>query len=110
MAYRLTFLAILLCYCGAAAAHGPLRCKGKIIDTGATVAEVLALCGSPETRIVQEVPIRAGVASGFSRLIGLTTTEQWIYDRGWGRFPAVLTIDNGKIQRIDYLPYRSGDE
>jgi hypothetical protein len=72
------------------------------------MVEVLTLCGPPATRISQQAQVRARVASGFSRHIGLTTTEQWVYDRGWGRFPAVLTLDNGKVQRIDYLPYRSG--
>jgi hypothetical protein len=107
--YRLILLAIMLCYAGAAEAYGSLRCKGKIIDPGATMAEVVALCGPPSTRIISQVPARARVATGFSRFIGFTTTEQWVYDRGWGKFPAVLTFHDGKILRIDYLPYRSGD-
>ncbi len=72
------------------------------------MAQVLAKCGSPKTRIIEEVPVRARVASGFSRFIGFTTTEQWVYDRGWGRFPAVLKFHDDKLRRIDYLPYRSG--
>jgi len=85
-----------------------LRCQGKIIDPGATMAQILTMCGSPKTRIIEEVPVRARVASGFSRFIGFTTTEQWVYDRGWGRFPAVLNFHDGKLRRIEYLPYRSG--
>ncbi len=108
MIYRLTVLALMLCYCGAADAYGSLRCQGKIIDPGATMAQVLAMCGSPKTRIIEEIPVRARVASGFSRFIGYTTTEQWFYDRGWGRFPAVLEFHDGKLRRIEYLPYRSG--
>ncbi len=108
MIYRLAILALMLCYCGAADAYGSLRCQGKIIDPGVTMAQVLAMCGSPKTRIIEEVPVRARVASGFSRFIGFTTTEQWVYDRGWGRFPAVLKFHDGKLRRIDYLPYRSG--
>ena len=104
----MTVLALMLCYCGAADAYGPLRCQGKIIDPGATMAQILAMCGSPKTRIIEEVPVRARVASGFSRFIGFTTTEQWVYDRGWGRFPAVLKFHDGKLRRIEYLPYRSG--
>ncbi|MCH8307674.1 MAG: DUF2845 domain-containing protein [Proteobacteria bacterium] len=108
MIYRLTILALMLCYCGAADAYGSLRCQGKIIDPGVTMAQILAMCGSPKTRIIEEIPVRARVASGFSRFIGYTTTEQWVYDRGWGRFPAVLKFQDGKLQRIDYLSYRSG--
>jgi len=98
----------MLCYCGAADAYGSLRCQGKIIDPGATMAQVLTMCGSPKTRIIEEVPVRTRVASGFSRFIGITLTEQWVYDRGWGKFPAVLWFQDGNVQRIEYLPYRSG--
>jgi len=72
------------------------------------MAQVLAMCGSPKTRFIEEVPVRARVASGFSRFIGITLTEQWVYDRGWGKFPAVLWFQDGKLKRIEYLPYRSG--
>ena len=45
--------------------------------------------------------------NGSSRIVGLTLSEQWIYDRGWGRFPAVLFFLDGTLRRIDYLPHRS---
>ena len=98
----------MLGYCGAADAYGSLRCQGKIIDPGVTMAQVLEMCGSPKTRIIEEVPVRTRVASVFSRFVGITTTEQWVYDRGWGRFPAVLWFQDGNLKRIEYLPYRSG--
>ncbi len=72
------------------------------------MAQVLTMCGPPKTQIIEEVPVRTRVASGFSRFIGITLTEQWVYDRGWGKFPAVLWFQDGKVQRIEYLPYRSG--
>lgn len=109
MFYRLAAIAILLICGGAADAHGTFRCEGQIIDAGTTKAEVLGLCGRPSARIVDKVPVRAGNVGGFSRLIGYTADEQWVYDRGYGKFPAVLNFFNGRIQRIDYLPYRSGD-
>lgn len=108
--YRTIVLAILLTYAGVAEAHGSLRCKGRIIDVGNSVAEVVSLCGEPAERIITQVPVRAGVMKGFTRFAGFALTEQWIYNRGWGKFPAVLYFDNGKIQRIEYLRYRSGKE
>lgn len=107
--YTTTVLAILMSNGTDAEASGTLRCKGQIVDVGDPVASVLALCGEPEARIVNEVPIRAGSRTRFTRYIGCTTAEQWIYDRGWGKFPAVLHVDAGTIRRIDYLPRRSGD-
>ena len=108
MSGRLTVLALLLCYCGTADAYGSLRCKGKFIRPGATMAQVLALCGPPRNQIIEEVPVRSRVASGFSRLSGIAVTQYWEYDRGWGRFPAVLRFQDGTLTRIDYLPHRSG--
>ncbi len=108
--YRTAVLAILLLYGGTADAHGSLRCKGRIVDVGDTAAKVLALCGEPASRVVTTVPVRAAVQSGFTRFAGFATSEQWIYDRGYGKFPAVLFLDDGRIRRVDHLRRRSGDE
>ncbi len=103
----LIVLALLLLYCETAGAYGSLRCQGKLIDRGTTMAQVLALCGPPRSRIIEEVPMRSRVMSGFTRFAGLAVTERWEYDRGWGKFPAVLTFQDGTLRRIDYLSYRS---
>lgn len=105
---RLIVLSLLILYCGSAEAYGSLRCKGKFIDPGATTAQVLALCGPPQNRVVDEVPVRSRMITGFSRITGVTVTERWIYDRGWGKFPALLTFQDGTLKRVDYLSYRSG--
>lgn len=107
--YRSTVLAALLVilYAGTADAYGSLRCKGHFIDVGAGAADVLALCGEPVRRVVTQVPVRTASLTGFTRFAGYATTEQWVYDRGWGKFPAVLFLDAGKVQRIEYLSRRS---
>lgn len=104
----LAVLLLLLLYGGAAAAYGSLRCQGRIIRPGASMSQVLTLCGAPRTRIVEEMPVRSRVATGFSRLSGIAITESWVYDRGWGKFPAVLIFRDNTLRRIDYLSYRSG--
>jgi hypothetical protein len=106
---RTAVLAIMVMYTGTADAQGSLRCKGRIVDVGKSAAEVLALCGKPARRIATQVPVRIGVRSGFTRFGGFSTVEQWIYDRGWGKYPAVLHFDDGIIRRVDHLPNRSGD-
>ena len=105
---RLTVLAVLLAHAGAADAYGSLRCKGRFVDVGDTAEQVLALCGEPARRIVTYAPVRAGTLRGFTRFAGFASSERWIYDRGWGKFPAVLHFDDGVIRRIDHLPRRSG--
>lgn len=101
-------LAFILFYCEAAGAYGSLRCQGRIIDPGTTMSQVLALCGPPQSRMAEEVPVRSRLISGYTRLAGIVITERWVYDRGFGKFPAVLTFQDGMLRRVDYLRYRSG--
>ncbi len=107
--YGATALATLLVLSGTADAYGSLRCKGRLIDVGDAAAAVLRLCGEPAKRIVTQVPVRTGTLRGFTQFAGVVAAEQWVYDRGYGKFPAVLHIDEGVIRRIDYLSRRSGD-
>ena len=105
---RKVIVAVLaLCCWTTANAAGYLRCHGKIIRTGVPAAYVLATCGPPAYQWIREVPARARTVTGFSRLTGIAVSEQWIYDRGKGRFPAVLEFYEGKLRRIEFLPYRS---
>jgi hypothetical protein len=84
-----------------------MRCNGKILRVGVPAAYVLSECGAPANQVIQESTARAGTLSGASRVVGLTLSEQWIYNRGFGRFPAVLIFLDGTLKRIDFLPYRS---
>ena len=106
--YRATALAILLVLSGTADAYGSLRCKGRLIDVGRTAAEVLSLCGKPAQRIVTQVPVQSGTLFGSARFTAFTATELWVYDRGYGKFAAVLHIDEGVIKRIEHSSRRSG--
>lgn len=107
--YKTAVLALLLLCAVHVNAQGSLRCKGRIIDVGDNATKVMALCGEPARRISTPVPVRAGVRSGFTRFVGYATAEQWLYDRGYGKFPVVLRFDDGVIRRVDHLPHRSGD-
>ena len=88
-------------------ATGVLRCKGKIIDVGVPAAYVLSKCGAPDGQVVQEALARAGTVSGFARPTGIAVSEQWVYERGWGKFPVVLSFFDGTLRRISFLPDRS---
>jgi hypothetical protein len=98
---------LALCYASAANAAPTLRCNGRIIKVGVPAAYVLSACGAPENEVIQESTSRLGTATGSSRFVGLALSEQWIYDRGWGRFPAVLIFLDGTLRRIDFLPTHS---
>jgi hypothetical protein len=78
-----------------------------LISVGAPAAYVLSLCGAPENQVVQESLVRAATVAGSTRLAGIALSEHWLYERGWGRFPAVLYFIDGTLKRIELLPYRS---
>ncbi|HEX6997162.1 MAG TPA: DUF2845 domain-containing protein [Gammaproteobacteria bacterium] len=84
----------------------PLRCDGKIIQRGFSVAYVLSLCGAPELHWRSEVPARARNPQGFTYFSGFSLTERLVYDRGYGRFPAELEFVDGELRRIERLPHR----
>ena len=106
---HLLLIACLFLSCTFTASAESLRCKGRIITLGVPAAYVYSACGAPENQFAQESVIRSATMSGGSRLIGIGISEQWIYDRGWGNFPAVLVFLDGTLRRIDFLPHRSDD-
>ncbi|MBN1240721.1 MAG: DUF2845 domain-containing protein [Gammaproteobacteria bacterium] len=80
-----------------------LRCRGTIIDTGMIAAEVLARCGEPASRETRTEPVYAGRVNGGTHVVGTTTLELWVYERGSGRFKAQLTFEENQLTKIEYL-------
>jgi len=105
--HLLLLACLALVYTSTASAEPSLRCKGRLVKVGVPAAYVLSECGAPANQTIQETTARAGTVYGGSRVVGLTLSEQWIYERGWGRFPAVLIFLDGTLRRIDFLPHRS---
>jgi hypothetical protein len=91
----------------APASSTPLRCNGRIIDEGMSAFYALTQCGEPLYTRVERGPVWARTRTGLSRIVGSYEVEHWYYDRGYGRFPAVLKITNGRIKKIEFLPHRS---
>lgn len=74
-----------------------LRCGSKIIARGMSMDAVRKQCGPPDTREVEERPVRSG-----NRVLGTYTAEIWIYKRGSQQFNAVLEFEDEELKRIDY--------
>lgn len=74
-----------------------LRCGSKIIARGMSMDAVLKQCGPPDSREVEERPVRSG-----NRVLGTYTAEIWIYDRGSQQFSAVLEFADEELKRIEY--------
>jgi Protein of unknown function (DUF2845) len=107
MKHLLLLACFALAYASAANAEPSLRCNGRLMKVGVPAGYILSQCGAPANQTLQETPARAATVYGGSRIVGLTLSEQWIYERGWGRFPAVLYFLDGTLRRIDFLPQRS---
>src|SRR5262245_14109292 len=105
--HLLPLACLALLYTSTANAEPSLRCKGRLVPIGVPAAYVLSECGAPTNQTIQEATAREGTVFGGSRIVGLTLSEQWVYERGWGRFPAVLIFLDGTLKRIDFLPHRS---
>jgi hypothetical protein len=70
-----------------------MKCGRHQVTVGDSKATVLQLCGEPAVREV----ISGGEGSTSVR------KEQWIYDRGKGRFQALLTFEGITLRRIEFL-------
>jgi hypothetical protein len=87
-----------------ASADDTLRCRnGRLVNVGMLAAEVTAKCGQPQSRMVEEIPVRARLPNGNVVQTGWTRGERWIYQRGPGQFDAQLTFEDDKLVRIDLL-------
>jgi hypothetical protein len=88
----------------ATSADDSMRCRnGRLINVGMATAEVSARCGQPQSRTIEEVPVRARLPTGNVVQTGTTRGERWIYQRGAGQFDAQLTFEDDKLVRIDLL-------
>jgi hypothetical protein len=98
----LAALALLALGCSSfALADDPFRCGSKLVSTGLTKNEVVAMCGQPAERKTEEVPLMVRNANGTMRQNGTVVVERWTYSRGNSQFPALLEFQEGKLRRIE---------
>ena len=69
-------------------------CGSKIIALGLTQAEVLAQCGEPASKDVQEEAVRSG-----NRKVGVTQTSRWTYSSYSST--RVLVFDGDRLVGIE---------
>lgn len=86
----------------AGAADDVMRCGTALVSVGMVAPQVVAKCGEPASKDVEDVPIRGrgGVKVGFTRV------ERWTYDFGYGQFKRLLTFEDGKLKSIELLTSR----
>lgn len=80
------------------------RCGTHLIQEGMPAAEIAAKCGEPASKETVREPIMARRPNGSAFRVGETVTEHWIYDRGPGRFPVHIEIEEARAKKITRLP------
>ena len=84
-----------------ASAEG-FRCGQRIATPDMSVAELLAACGEPTTKNVEVIEVYGPNAQGAGNIKrGTVTVETWTYDRGPQAFAMVVTIEDGKIRKME---------
>ncbi len=76
------------------------RCGSRVVSSDVSTAELVQLCGEPNSRTSTTEDVRAVNRQGYSYVVGQTTKEIWIYERGTRAAPMVVTIVDGKIKSI----------
>jgi len=78
------------------------RCGKWIIDEDITREDLLRKCGDPTSRDSRVEDVRApNQYTGGNMKVGETVIETWIYHRGNGASPMVVTIVDGRIKSIE---------
>jgi hypothetical protein len=87
----------------AATAHAEtLRCGSSLISTGASQDYVLQKCGQPASKMELSEPVMARRPNGTTYQVGMATKEIWRYDRSPGKFPAVMTFEEGVLKKLEF--------
>lgn len=86
-----------------AALADSFRCGNYLVREGMAAAEIREKCGEPTTVETIVEPVMARRSNGTLYQTGEAVTEYWLYERGSGRFPARLTISEGRATAIELL-------
>jgi len=85
-------------------ADDSVRCGNYIVNSDASVDELLDKCGTPTTKEITEDEVWAPTEDGGRRTVGKTVTQVWTYDRGSRAFKIIVTIIDNKIKTIVSTP------
>jgi hypothetical protein len=78
------------------------RCGKWIVGEQITREELVQKCGEPTSRASRTEDVRApNQYTGGNVKVGETVIETWIYERGTGAAPMVVTLVDGKIRSIE---------
>ena len=73
-------------------AQADIRCEHDLVQDGESVAQLLLVCGEPMLR--QTIGVRETSA-------GEVLVEQWTYSFGPGTLLQIVTIEGGKVAKVE---------
>jgi hypothetical protein len=91
----------------AATAAQSLRCRGDLVSTGDSRADVLLKCGEPVLKdsfckpVSQPVPGNPTGAT-IANVVPCENVDEWTYNPGYGQFMTTLRFEGGKVAAITY--------
>jgi len=78
------------------------RCGQRIATPDMTVEELLEACGEPTDKAVEVIDVYGPNSQGAGNIKrGTVTVETWTYDPGSQAFAMVVTIEDGKIKKME---------
>jgi hypothetical protein len=94
----IVFRCVLLAMAPAVAfCDGYFRCGQSLVSAEVSVAELLQKCGNPSSQRITYVDVR----NEYGAKVGTSTVETWRYDRGTRASAMMVTVVDGKIERIE---------
>ena len=105
-AMQLTFSLGMALAAGTARSADSLRCDGGLVSTSDTTLDLLAKCGPPALREDRLVERAAVVVLEAQRKLGYerrdsAVVERWTYNFGPERFIQIVTLEGGKVHRVE---------
>jgi hypothetical protein len=92
-------LALLVVLATAGTGGAQMQCEGRLVETGATTAQVLDLCGDPERRVRSERTLSTGLLDSPGSEEVRVPVEEWTYEEP-GQFARKLVFENGRLLKV----------
>ncbi len=77
------------------------RCGNKLVTQDSTLSDIVAKCGAPTHKEVNDVQPSARTVNGTMQRLPAVRTEVWTYNRGPNAFGMKVTVVDGKVTKIE---------
>lgn len=81
-----------------------MQCEGRLIEHGATMADVLGWCGEPKQRVRSDSLIATGLVDSGESEVRRIPVEEWTYEQP-GQFLRKLVFESGRLVKVETRDY-----